>query len=131
MADSLQSNDKLLHYAARCGLSCTFPGQRVTLDDVPFRQIEDDPESFCFIQLGGSGLAYLFASDHPMRRDLCHFTEPAYGATDNPGTLCEPILALCRAPDCEVFMATSHSQQAERGAVRAQYVVSRIRNSTE
>ena len=35
--DSPQPDNELLYYAARCGLSCTFSGQRVTLDDVPFR----------------------------------------------------------------------------------------------
>jgi hypothetical protein len=47
-----------------------------------------------------------------MRRDLCYLTEPSYGVAENPGTLCEPILALCCAPDCEVLMATSHPEQA-------------------
>jgi len=98
----------------------------VTLDGAPFRQIEHDPEGFRYIQLGSSGLAYLLVSDDPMRRDLCHLAKSAYGAADNPGTLCEPVLALCRAPDCEVFMATSHSQRAEQGAVFPQYVVSRV-----
>jgi hypothetical protein len=100
MAVSLESNDKLLHYAARCGLSCTFPDHRMTLDDVPLRQIEDDPESFCLIQVSSSRLVYLFVSDHPMRRDLYHLAKSAYGIADNPGTLCESILTLCRAPHC-------------------------------
>jgi len=68
---------------------------------------------------------------HPVGRNLFHLTEPSYGVADNLGTLCEPILPLCRAPDCEVFMATSHSQQVEEGAVLAQYVVLRVSNSTE
>jgi len=93
-------------------------------DDIPFRKIQHHPESFRYVQLSSSGFAYLFVGDDPMRRDLCHLTEPAYGVADNPAILCEPILALCRAPDCEVFVATS--QQAEQGAVLAQYLVSRV-----
>jgi hypothetical protein len=50
-------------------------------------------------------------------RNLFHITEPSYGVADKPGTIYESILALCCAPDGQVLMATSQSEQAEQGAV--------------
>jgi hypothetical protein len=125
-ADSSQHDNELFYYAVRCSLPCAFCRKRVTLYDVPFRQVQDDPESFRYIQLSSSGVAYLFVSDRAMRCNLSHLTEPSYGVADNPGTLREPIFAFCCAPDCAVLMTTPQPEQAEQGAVLAPYVVARV-----
>jgi hypothetical protein len=83
---------------------------------IPFRTVQQDPESFT--KSNSVALAFCICSTVTglLRRDLCHLTEPAYGVAENPGTLCEPILALCCAPNCEVLLATSHPEEAEQGA---------------
>jgi hypothetical protein len=124
--DSPKSDNKLLHYVARCGLPCAFSGHAPTLNEVLPCQSQHDRESFCYIQLRCSGVPYLGVGNHPVGCNLFHITEPSYGVADKPGTIYESILALCCAPDGQVLMATSQSEQAEQGAVLAQYVVSRV-----
>jgi len=123
---SPQFDNKLLHYVARCGLPRSFSGHLPTLNDVPPCQSQHNPESFCYVQLRCSGVPYLGVCNHPVGRNLFNPTEPSYGIADEPGTLCESILALCCAPDCQVLMATSQPEQAEQGAILAQKVVVRV-----
>jgi hypothetical protein len=117
---SPQPNNKLFDDAASCSLPCTFSRQRVAFNNIPFGKIQHDPESFRYVQLGRSGLSYLFVSNRPLGRALDHLAKSPYQVTDAFRATSESILALCRAPYCEVLMATSHPQQAEWQAALAQ-----------